>query len=39
MYLCTPVPAAARCKVWVYCRSLTGIVVSNPVGGMDFSLC
>ena len=30
-----PIPVAARYKVWVYGRSLTGIVGSNPAGGMD----
>ena len=29
---------AARSKVWVYGRSLIGIGVSNPSGGMDVSL-
>jgi hypothetical protein len=31
----TPIPVAARSKAWVYGRSLAGIVVSNPTGGMD----
>jgi hypothetical protein len=30
-----PIPVAARYKGWVYGRSLTGIVGSNPTGGMD----
>jgi hypothetical protein len=30
-----PIPVAARSKAWVYGRSLTGIVDSNPTGGMD----
>ena len=29
------VPVAVRSKVWVYGRSLAGIVGSNPAGGMD----
>jgi len=33
-----PIPAAARSKAWVYCRSLAGIAVSNPARGMDVSL-
>jgi len=28
-------PVAARSKAWVYGRSLAGIAVSNPAGGMD----
>jgi hypothetical protein len=28
-----PIPVAARSKVWVYGRSLIGIVGSNPTGG------
>jgi len=32
------IPVAARSKAWVCCRSLTGITVSNPAGGMDVSL-
>jgi hypothetical protein len=28
-----PIPVAVRSKAWVYGRSLTGIVVSNPTGG------
>ena len=27
-----PIPMAARSKTWVYGRSLTGIVGSNPTG-------
>ena len=30
-----PIPVAARSKAWVYGRSLTRIVGSNPTGGMD----
>ena len=30
-----PIPVAARYKVWVCGRSLSGIVGSNPAGGMD----
>jgi hypothetical protein len=30
-----PIPVAARSKSWVCGRSLTGIVGSNPTGGMD----
>jgi hypothetical protein len=30
-----PIPVAVRSKAWVYGRSLTGIVGSNPAGGMD----
>jgi hypothetical protein len=26
---------ATRSKAWICCRSLTGIVGSNPAGGMD----
>jgi hypothetical protein len=33
-----PIPVAARSKAWVYGRSLTGIVDSNPTGGMDVCL-
>jgi hypothetical protein len=33
-----PIPVAVRSKVWVFGRSLTGIVVSNPTGGMDVCL-
>jgi hypothetical protein len=33
-----PIPTAARSKAWVYGRSLTGIVGSNPAGGMDVCL-
>ena len=29
------IPVAARSKAWVRGRSLAGIVVSNPAGGMD----
>jgi hypothetical protein len=28
-----PIPVAARSKAWVFGRSLTGIVGSNPAGG------
>ena len=30
-----PITVAARSKAWVFGRSLTGIVGSNPTGGMD----
>jgi hypothetical protein len=30
-----PVPVAERSKARVYGRSLSGIAVSNPAGGMD----
>jgi hypothetical protein len=33
-----PIPEAARSKAWVCGRSLTGIVGSNPAGGMDVCL-
>jgi hypothetical protein len=33
-----PVPVTAWSKAWVYGRSLTGIVGSNPAEGMDVSL-
>jgi hypothetical protein len=32
------VPVAARSKVWVCGRSLTGIVGSNPAGDIDVCL-
>jgi hypothetical protein len=36
----TPVSVAARSKAWVYGRSSTAIVGSNPTEGMDvFLLC
>jgi hypothetical protein len=31
-------PVAARSKAWVCGRSVAGIVVSNPAGGMDVCL-
>jgi hypothetical protein len=34
----TPIPVAARSKAWVCGRSLAGIAVSNPAGGMDVCL-
>jgi hypothetical protein len=34
----TPIPVAARSKAWVCGRSLSGIVGSNPAGGMDVCL-
>jgi hypothetical protein len=34
----TPIVVAARSKVWVCGRSLTGIAGSNPAGGMDVYL-
>jgi hypothetical protein len=30
-----PIPVAVRSKAWVFGRSLTGIMGSNPTGGMD----
>jgi hypothetical protein len=33
-----PIPVAVRFKAWVFGRSLTGIVGSNPTGGMDVCL-
>jgi hypothetical protein len=33
-----PIPVAVRSKTWVYGRSRTGIVGSNPTGGMDVCL-
>jgi hypothetical protein len=33
-----PSPVATRSKVWVYGRSLAGIVSSNAAGGMDVCL-
>ena len=30
-----PIPLAARSEAWVCGRSLAGIAVSNPAGGMD----
>jgi len=33
-----PIPVSARSKVRVCGRSLAGIAVSNPAGGMDVSL-
>ena len=30
-----PIPVAVRSKVWVFGRSLTRIVGSNPTTGMD----
>jgi hypothetical protein len=33
-----PISVAARSKVWVCGRSLTGIVGANPAGGMDICL-
>jgi hypothetical protein len=30
--------AAARCKAWVYGRSLAGVAVSNAAGAMDVCL-
>ena len=30
-----PIPVAVRSKAWVFRRSLTRIVGSNPTGGMD----
>jgi hypothetical protein len=31
-------PVTVRSKAWVFGRSLTGIVGSNPTGGMDVCL-
>jgi hypothetical protein len=31
----TTIPVAVRSKAWVFGRSLTGIVGTNPAGGMD----
>ena len=33
--LLLPIPVAARSKLWVYGRSLAGILGSNPSGIMD----
>jgi hypothetical protein len=33
-----PIPVAVRSQAWVCGRSLTGIVGSNPTGGMDVCL-
>ena len=33
-----PNPLAAQSKAQIYCLSLAGIAVSNPVGGMAVSL-
>jgi hypothetical protein len=33
-----PSPVATQSKAWVYDRSLAGIAVSNPAGGMDMCL-
>jgi hypothetical protein len=30
-----PIPVAVRSKAWVFGRSLTRIMGSNPTGGMD----
>jgi hypothetical protein len=30
-----PISGAARCKAWVYGRSLAGIAGSNPAGGQE----
>jgi hypothetical protein len=32
------IAVAARSKAWVCCRSLAGIVGSNPAGGFDVCL-
>jgi hypothetical protein len=34
----TSIPVAAQSKAWVYERSLSGIVGSNPAGGMNVCL-
>jgi hypothetical protein len=34
-YYLVPIAVAVRSKAWVYGRSLTGIMGSNPAGGMD----
>jgi len=36
--LIVPILVTARCKVWVFGRSLAGIAGSNPCGGMDICL-
>jgi hypothetical protein len=36
--LCRPIPVAVRSKAWVFGRSLTRIMGSNPTGGMDVCL-
>jgi hypothetical protein len=33
-----PIPVAVQSKAWVCGRSVTGIVGSNPAGGMDVRL-
>ena len=33
-----PIPVVARCKAWVFGRSPTEIVGSNPTGDMDVYL-
>ena len=33
-----PILVAVRSKAWVYSRSLTGILGSNPAQGMDVCL-
>ena len=33
-----PIPVAAQSKMWVCCRSLAGIVGSNPAWGMELFL-
>ena len=38
IYIYMPISVGARSKVWVYGRSLSGIVGSNPAGGMDVCL-
>jgi hypothetical protein len=38
LYMCVSTPVSARSKMWVYGRSLAGIVGLNPAGGMDVCL-
>jgi hypothetical protein len=35
---CVPIPVAALSRAWVCGRSLAGIVVSKPAGGVDVCL-
>jgi hypothetical protein len=38
VYVTSPIPVAVRSNAWVYGRSPTGIVGSNPTGGIDVCL-
>ena len=38
LYHTLPTPVAARSKAWVWGRSVSGIGISNPTGGMDICL-